>query len=52
MVASLLPRPLPLSRSWRQREAELVDSKTLAELPAELKEQIERQCHKILNILK
>jgi len=30
----------------------MVDSKTLAELPAELKEQIKRQCYKILEILK
>ena len=36
----------------REAKIELVDSKTLAELPAELKEQIIRQCHKILEILK
>ena len=39
-------------RGSREATIELVDSKTLAELPAELKEQIERQCHKILEILK
>ena len=38
-------------RGSREATIELVDSKTLAELPAELKEQIERQCHKILEIL-
>ena len=38
-------------RGSREATIELVDSKTLAELPAELKEQIERQCHKILKIL-
>ncbi|GAH43607.1 unnamed protein product [marine sediment metagenome] len=38
-------------RGSKEATIELVDSKTLAELPAELKEQIERQCHKILEIL-
>ena len=38
-------------RGSKEATIELVDSKTLAELPAELKEQIRRQCHKILAIL-
>ena len=39
-------------RGSREATIELVDSKTLAELPAELKEQIKRQCQKILKVLK
>jgi len=39
-------------RGSREATIELVDSKTLAELPAELKEQIRRQCLKILEALK
>jgi len=39
-------------RGSKEATIELVDSKTLAELPAELKEQIIRQCQKILKILK
>ncbi|MBA7480214.1 hypothetical protein ES707_15663 [subsurface metagenome] len=39
-------------RGSKEATIELVDSKTLAELPAELKEQIKRQCNKILEILK
>ena len=39
-------------RGSREATIELVDSKTLAELPAELKEQIRRQCLKILAALK
>ena len=39
-------------RGSREATIELVDSKTLAELPGELKEQIKRQCLKILAALK
>ena len=39
-------------RGSKEATIELVDSKTLAELPTELKEQIERQCQKILKVLK
>jgi len=35
-------------RGSKEATIELVDSKTLAQLPDELKEQIERQCLKIL----
>ena len=38
-------------RGSREATIELVDSKTLAELPAELKEQIKSQCEKILAII-
>ncbi len=38
-------------RGSKEATIELVDSKTLAQLPGELKEQISRQCHKILDIL-
>jgi len=36
----------------KEATIELVDSKTLAELDEDLKEQIRRQCHKILEALK
>ena len=39
-------------RGSKEATIELVDSKTLAELPAELQEQIKRQCLKILDALK
>ena len=39
-------------RGSKEATIELVDSKTLAELPGELKEQIKRQCLKILAALK
>lgn len=39
-------------RGSREATIELVDSKTLAELPAELQEQIKSQCEKILLALK
>lgn len=39
-------------RGSKEATIELVDSKTLAELPAELKDQIRRQCLKILEALK
>jgi len=39
-------------RGSRDATIELVDSKTLEELPGELKEQIRRQCLKILEIIK
>ena len=39
-------------RGSRDATIELVDSKTVAELPGELKEQIKRQCLKILAALK
>jgi len=39
-------------RGSKEATIELVDSKTLAELPAELKEQIKSQCYKILEVLK
>jgi len=39
-------------RGSKEATIELVDSKTLAELPAELQEQIRRQCQKILAALK
>ena len=38
-------------RGSKEATIELVDSKTLAELPDELKDQIKRQCHKILEVL-
>ena len=38
-------------RGSKEATIELVDSKTLAELPGELKEQIRRQCQKILSAL-
>ena len=38
-------------RGSREATIELVDSKTLAELPTELKEQIKSQCEKILAII-
>lgn len=38
-------------RGSKEATIELVDSKTLAQLPGELKEQIRRQCHKILDVL-
>ena len=39
-------------RGSKEATIELVDSKTLAQLPGELQEQVRRQCHKILAILK
>lgn len=39
-------------RASRNAKIELVDSRKLEELPHELKEQIRRQCQKILEILK
>ena len=39
-------------RGSKEATIELVDSKTLAQLPDELKEQIKRQCLKILDALK
>lgn len=39
-------------RGSKEATIELVDSKTLAELDDGLKEQIRRQCHKILEVLK
>jgi len=39
-------------RGSKEATIELVDSKTLAELPTELKEQIKSQCEKILLALK
>ena len=47
-----LERLIGKGRGSREATIELVDSKTLVELPDELKEQIERQCQKILNLLK
>ncbi len=38
-------------RGSKEATIDLVDSKTLAQLPAELKEQVRRQCHKILDII-
>lgn len=38
-------------RASRNAKIELVDSRKLEELPSELKEQIRRQCQKILEIL-
>ncbi len=38
-------------RGSKEATIELVDSKTLAQLPAELKEQVRHQCHKILDLL-
>lgn len=38
-------------RASRNAKIDLVDSRKLGELPAELKEQIRQQCHKILAIL-
>jgi len=38
-------------RGSKEATIELVDSKTLAELPGEMKEQIRRQCQKILSAL-
>lgn len=38
-------------RASRNAKIELVDSKKLEALPAEMKEQIKRQCRKILEIL-
>jgi len=39
-------------RGSKEATIELVDSKTLAELPTELQEQVRRQCLKILAVLK
>lgn len=47
-----LDRLIGKGRGSREATIELVDSKTLAELPTELKEQIKRQCQKILKLLK
>ncbi len=38
-------------RGSKEATIELVDSKTLAQLPDDLKEQIKLQCHKILEVL-
>lgn len=38
-------------RASRNAKIELIDSRKLGELPPELKEQIRRQCQKILEIL-
>lgn len=38
-------------RGSKEARIELVDSKTLAQLPAEIKEQIRSQCLKILKII-
>ena len=38
-------------RGSKEATIELVDSKTLAELPDDLKDQIKRQCHRILEVL-
>ncbi len=38
-------------RGSREATIELVDSKTLGQLPSELREQIRRQCLKILSVL-
>ncbi len=38
-------------RGSKEATIELVDSKTLAELPDDIKDQIKRQCHRILEIL-
>ena len=46
-----LERLIGKGRGSSEATIDLVDSKTLVELPAELKEQIERQCHKILEII-
>lgn len=39
-------------RGSKEATIELVDSKTLAELPDDLKDQIKRQCYRILEVLK
>ena len=39
-------------RGSREATIELVDSKTLAELPTDVKEQIKSQCQKMLKLLK
>ena len=38
-------------RGSKNATIEFIDSKTLAELPEEMKEQIRRQCHRILDVL-
>lgn len=38
-------------RGSKDAKIELLDSKTLGDLPEEMKEQIRQQCHKILEVL-
>jgi len=38
-------------RGSREAKIEMLDSKKLGDLPADLKEQIRQQCHKILEVL-
>lgn len=47
-----LERLVPRGRASKDARIELVDSKTLAQLPDELKNQVKIQCQKILKILK
>jgi len=46
-----LERLVPRGRASKDARIELVDSKTLAQLPDDLKNQIKNQCRKILKIL-
>ena len=46
-----LERLVPKGRASKDARIELVDSKTLIELPDDIKQQIKIQCQKILSIL-
>ena len=46
-----LERLVPRGRASKDARIELVDSKTLTQLPDDLKNQIKNQCRKILKIL-
>lgn len=46
-----LERLVPKGRANRDAKIELIDSKTLVELPSDIKDQIKVQCQKILKIL-
>jgi len=46
-----LERLTGAGRGSKDAKIELVDSKKLGELPAEIRAQIKEQCHKILEIL-
>jgi len=46
-----LERLVPRGKASKDARIELIDSQTLIELPEELKNQIKKQCQKILKIL-